>query len=123
MVEYIIGAAIGAGAIYMIYSTKLKRQETIKRESDRVNRELETQREKRSILEKENLKLRDDIIDLKKQLNRKDDKISDWEDDLDDEKRKTAKLNKELEQLHQSLNEYKDALQACQLEVKSLKER
>ncbi len=121
MVEYIIGAAIGAGAMYMIYSTKLKGQETIKRESDRLNSELEMQRKKRSVVEKENLKLRDDIIDLKKQVNRKEDKISDWEDDLEDEKRKSAKLNKELEQLHQSLNEYKDALQACQLEVKSLK--
>ena len=47
----------------------------------------------------------------------------DLEDDLDEAKRKVSKQEREIEQLKRSLDEYKGALQACELELESLKNK
>lgn len=123
MTEYFIGAIIGVGTMYVIYRLKSNDTDYVKRENDKLNKNLEVQREKRSALERENLKLRDEILDLKRRIDQKEDNWFDLNDSLEDEKRKSTKLNKELEQVSQLLNDYKDALESCQLELKGLKDK
>ena len=60
MTEYFIGAIIGLGTMYVIYRLKSNDTDYVKRENDKLNKDLEVQREKRSALERENLKLRDE---------------------------------------------------------------
>ena len=123
MTEYFIGAIIGVGTMYVIYRLKSNDTDYVKRENDKLNKNLEVQREKRSALERENLKLRDEILDLKRRIDQKEDNWFDLNDSLEDEKRKSTKLNKELEQVSQLLNDYKDALESCQLELMGLKDK
>ena len=124
MVELVIGAIVGAGAMYYVKSRlAANEQEQAKSEIDRLNHELDIQRSKRHDLEQENLSIQQEIHTLKQKNLRQSDKAMDMEDSLEDEKRKSDRLKKEVELLQQSLSEYKIALQACQLEVADLKNK
>ena len=101
-----LGAAAGAGVMYVKNSSQTK-------DSDLAQREVE----------KENAELQQEITDLKRKASSKGDETMDLEDDLDEAKRKVSKQEREIEQLKRSLDEYKGALQACELELESLKNK
>ena len=118
-----LGAAAGAGVMYVKNSSKTKDSDLTQREVDRLGVELKTQQQKRSALEKENLELQQEVIDLKRKASRTDDETMDLEDDLEDERVKVSKQDREIDRLKQLVNEYKDALQACELELKNWKNK
>ena len=59
----------------------------------------------------------------KTKASRTDDETMDLEDDLEDERVKVSKQEREIDRLKQLVNEYKDALQACELELKNWKNK
>lgn len=118
-----LGAAAGAGVMYVKNSSKTKEQDFVKHEVSRLDGELENQQQKRGALEKENARLRQEILFLKKKAAKTGDETMDLEDDLEDERVKVSKQNREIEQLKRTLDEYKGALQACKLELESLKNK
>ena len=93
-----LGAAAGAGVMYVKNSSKTKDQDFVKSEVNRLDSELENQQQKRGALEKENAKLRQEILDLKKKAARTGNETMDLEDDLEDEQRKVAKREREIEE-------------------------
>lgn len=109
--------------MYVKNSSKTKDSDLAQREIDRLDSELKTQQQKRSALEKENLELQQEVIDLKRKASRTDDETMDLEDDLEDERVKVSKQEREIDRLKQLVNEYKDALQACELELKNWKNK
>jgi len=130
MVEFIIGAAVGAGA--MIAKDAMSNSS-----GNNVSGSKQANRQETEELYAENEKLRNRnrdaerrIEDLTRELQKanarfkeKDDNTDDLEDDLADAKSKIKKLTQQNDELMRKVQEYKLACEGYEQEINQLKNR
>lgn len=123
MLEFILGAGIGAGAMLAKEKLSGNKVDELTRELDGLNTRYEVERRKRVAQDEELGKLRQELTNYRHKYDRQGDDVLDLEDDLGDEKRKNQRLSVELEQAKREIKEYELALAALKVELEALKNR
>ena len=127
MVEFIIGAAAGAGAMFakdLIVGNKSQQE---KATNDQRLEELYNENEKLRNRNKEAERKIEDLVAENQKLTRKfkdkDDDADDMEDQLADTKLKVKKLQQQNDELLCKIQEYKSACESYEMEIAQLKNK
>lgn len=126
MVELIVGTVVGAAAGAVLKDKVMggdNQLEKAKRELGSLYKENEKYSRRNKELERQCEDQLDEIKKLQRKLKDVDASADDQQDELEDVKATAAKLRKLNEQLSIQLQEYKNACQAQEAEIATLKER
>lgn len=124
MIELLIGAAVGAGA--MVAKDKLtgnSEGDKVKRELDQIYAENEKFRSRNKEMERQVEDLLAENQKLHKKLKDKEGNHDDMYDDLEDAQNQVKKLRKQNDELTIKLKEYKTACENYEIEVQQMKEK
>lgn len=127
MVEFIAGVAVGVGGMiakdkYLGNESSAK-QQTQQREIDNLCNENEKYRKRNKELERQVEDLLAENEKLRKQAKAKDDMGDDLEDELSNTKSEVKKLRLQNDDLYRKLQDYKEALDAKEVEISMLKDK
>lgn len=127
MVEFIAGVAVGVGGMiakdkYLGNESSAK-QQTQQREIDNLCNENEKFRKRNKELERHVEDLLAENAKLRKQAKAKDDMGDDLEDELSAAKSEVKKLRLQNDDLCRKLQDYKEALDAKEIEISMLKDK
>lgn len=124
MLGTILGAATAVGVTYYLMSKSAEGERNYAEQNLlRAQQETERVRKEKAQAEGEISKLEQENTDLRKKFSAQGDNVFDLEDNLEDEQRKSARLEAQLEQALREIQEYKEALQAAEQEIAYLKKQ
>ena len=125
MVGFIIGAAVGAGAI--VAKDALTKKEPDKQNNSQQLNELYAENEKLRNRHKEAERRVEDLTrelqKLQARFKDKDDDADDLQDDLEDAKATIKKLTRQNDELLRKVQEYKTACESYEMEISQLKNK
>ena len=127
MVEFIAGVAVGVGGMIAkdkyLGNENSAKQQAQQREIDNLCNENEKYRKRNKELERQVEDLLAENTKLRKQAKAKDDMGDDLEDELEEARSEVKKLRLQNDDLYRKLHDYKEALDAKEVEISMLKEK
>ena len=127
MVEFIAGVAVGVGGMIAkdkyLGNENFAKQQAQQREIDYLCNENEKFRKRNKELERQVEDLLAENNKLRKQYKAKDDIGDDLEDELSNAKTEVKKLRMQNDDLYRKLQDYKEALEAKEVEISVLKNK